>query len=93
MLPLSRSSLKVRHIAIPLYQMAVNLRLNFEPASNDKMKTALSACSCAHAELSRLPRALWMRLLLPRRRLYVCWQCRRQFLVPVDSVIGVRVVR
>lgn len=42
----------------------------------------LTQCLCDEDLLVRIPRSLWMRALLPSRRLYYCWSCNRKMLIP-----------
>lgn len=38
-------------------------------------------CSCDEDLYVRIPRALWMRMLWPSRRLYYCHLCNRKMLI------------
>ncbi|MFT4192924.1 MAG: hypothetical protein QM617_15535 [Comamonas sp.] len=51
----------------------------------------LHACSCPEMKVTRLPRAAWMRLLMPARRLFKCEDCGHVALlgpVEVDAAIA-----
>lgn len=51
------------------------------------MKILRGACAdCEFTELERVPRKLWMRLLLPPLRHYYCNQCRQNVLARKDLV-------
>jgi hypothetical protein len=50
----------------------------------------LSPCNCDAMSVARLQRSTWMRLLLPRMRLWVCTACGARFLASKERMAGVR---
>jgi len=45
-------------------------------------------CGCGTADMSRLPRAWWMRAFFPSRRRYQCATCGHSMFVPLHSVVA-----
>lgn len=50
----------------------------------------MAGCGCTDADLVRIPRLWWMRLLFPWRRAYRCTRCDADQLLERGDVVAMR---